>query len=148
MTDTSPASQRTVPWHLWVIGGLSLLWNAMGAADYTLTQMKFEPYMAGFTEEQLDFFYGFPTWVVANWAIGVWSALAGSVLLLLRSKWAVWAWVLSLAALLIGTVYWYGFSNAYAVTGLGPAIFNGVLIVVAVLLLLYARTMAARGVLR
>lgn len=148
MTDTSPTDRIAVPWHLWVVGFVSLLWNGMGVADYTLTQIRFDPYLASFTEDQLAFFYGFPGWIVANWAVGVWSALAGSVLLLLRSKWTVWVWALSLAALLIGSVYWYGFTNAYEVTGPWAAIFNGVLVIVAALLFFYAQGLAKKGVLR
>ncbi|WP_233355904.1 hypothetical protein [Henriciella aquimarina] len=149
MTDTMPeADGRRTPWHLWVVGVVSLLWNAMGAADYVLTQMRFEPYMSGFSEAQLAFFYGFPTWAVVNWALGVWSAVAGSILLLVRLKWAFWAFLVSLAALIVGTIYWYGFTDAYAVTGMGAAIFNGVLVIVALLLAVYARMMAKAGVLR
>jgi hypothetical protein len=38
-----------------------------------------------------------PAWMTGVWAIGVWGALAGSVLLLLRSKWAVHVFAASLA---------------------------------------------------
>ncbi|WP_300379316.1 hypothetical protein [Henriciella sp.] len=147
MTDTASEAHRRTPWHLWVVGVVSLLWNGMGVADFTMTQIHFEPYMSGFTEEQLAFFYSFPDWAVINWAIGVFGALAGSILLLLKLKWAEPAFALSLLALLVGTVYWYGFTDAYAVTGMGAAIFNGVLVVVAILLLLYARALSRSGVL-
>ena len=148
MTATDMAPERRTPWHVWVVGVVSLLWNSMGAADYIMTQMRFEPYMSGFSEAQLAFFYSFPSWAVANWAIGVFSAVIGSILLLMRSRWAVIAFALSLLSLLIGTIYWYGFTEAYEVTGMGAAIFNGVLVLVAILLLLYARALKKGGVLR
>src|SRR3546814_17451825 len=44
------------PWHLWVVGGLSLLWNAIGAFDYTMTKMDNAAYLAGFTPEQIAYF--------------------------------------------------------------------------------------------
>ena len=65
------------PWHLWVIGIVSLLWNAMGAYDYYMTQSQNEAYMGQFSPEQLEFFDGFPAWVDATWAIAVWFALLG-----------------------------------------------------------------------
>ena len=40
------------PWHLWVVGIVALLWNAIGALDFTATQMRFEFYMSQFTETQ------------------------------------------------------------------------------------------------
>ena len=82
----SEATVKT-PIHLWIIGILALLWNAIGAFDYVATQTQMESYMSQFTPEQLDYFYGFPTWVVAAWAIAVWSSLLGSVALLVRKKW-------------------------------------------------------------
>jgi hypothetical protein len=44
-----------IPAHLWVVGALSLLWNAVGAFDYTATQMRLESYMSQFTPQQLDY---------------------------------------------------------------------------------------------
>ncbi len=38
-------------WYLWVIGGVSSLWNAMGAMDYVMTQTRNEAYMSAFTPE-------------------------------------------------------------------------------------------------
>ena len=35
--------------------------------------------MANFTQEQLDFFYGFPQWLIAFWAIAVWGSLLGAM---------------------------------------------------------------------
>ena len=67
------------PVHLWVIGILTLLWNAMGAYDYLATELKLESYMSQFTPEQLDYFYAFPVWMVAAWAIAIWSSLFGSI---------------------------------------------------------------------
>ena len=72
------------PVHLWIVGIVSLLWNAMGVFDYLATQLELESYMSQFTEEQLAYFYGFPAWSVAAWAFGVWGAVAGSVGLLDR----------------------------------------------------------------
>ena len=64
------ATQKT-PIHLWVIGILALLWNLVGAFDYVATQFRLESYMSKFTPEQLDYFYGFPAWMDAAWAIAV-----------------------------------------------------------------------------
>ena len=40
------------PLGFWIISGLSLLWNAFGAFDYTMTQTKNAEYLAAFTPEQ------------------------------------------------------------------------------------------------
>ena len=40
------AEVRT-PWHLWVVGVLSLMWNTFGCYDYTMTKLDSETYMRG-----------------------------------------------------------------------------------------------------
>lgn len=136
-----------VPRHLWIVGVVAVLWNAMGAFDYLATQMEWSFYMDQFTEAQLDYFYGFPAWAVAGWAVAVWSALAGSVGLLLRRRWAVGAFALSLIGMAVSTLYSFVLSDGAAVMGTGGVIFSVVIAAVAIILLLYARRMAARGVL-
>ncbi|MEJ2086529.1 MAG: hypothetical protein P8Y44_12770, partial [Acidobacteriota bacterium] len=63
--DTRPKT----PVHLWIIGVLALLWDGMGAFDYLATKLKLDFYMSQFNEQQLAYFYGFPAWVTAFWAI-------------------------------------------------------------------------------
>ena len=63
--------------------------------DYLATKLQLDFYMSQFSEEQLEYFYGFPAWATSGWAIAVWGALLGSILLLLRTRWALWAFVVS-----------------------------------------------------
>jgi len=138
------------PRHLWIIGGLSLLWNAGGAYDYLMSQLSPETYMGAMTEAQRAYFEGFPVWATVFWALGVWGALAGSALLLLRSRFATLAFVISLIGLLVNTTHLVSSQGAGAVDLLGPAAmaFTGLLIIVALALWLYTRAMERRGVLR
>ena len=49
MTDETPvppaAAGPSAPWHLWVVGIVSLLWNAFGAYDFIMTNTQGEAYM-------------------------------------------------------------------------------------------------------
>lgn len=137
------------PWHLWVLGALSLLWNAGGAFDYTMTKTHNADYLASFTPEQIAWFDGFPVWMNAAWALGVWGAVAGSVLLLLRHRWAVAAFAVSLAGLIVGTIYQFGMSDMpESLKTPGGWAFTMALWIVAIFLLWYAMRMRSRGVLR
>jgi hypothetical protein len=143
------ATRTRTPWHLWVVGVLSLLWNAGGAIDYVMTQTRNARYLAAFSPEQRAWFESFPAWMTAAWALGVWGAILGSLLLLLRSRWAVHAFAISLAGLVVATVYQY-FIGAMPESlktngGMG---FTAVLWIVAALLLWYAVRQRAAGVLR
>jgi hypothetical protein len=129
---------------LWIVGIVSLLWNAIGGADYTMTHLR----LVTLTPEMTAYVDAFPAWATACWAFGVWGAVTGSILLLLRSRWAVTAFGLSLLGLIGTRIYQYGVSvppggMTGADLGLTAALF-----IVALALLWYARQMQAKGVLR
>lgn len=135
------------PVHLWIVGVLALLWNVMGTFDYLATELKLDFYMSQFSEEQLAYFSGFPAWAVAGWAFGVWGALAGAVGLLLRRRWAVWAFAVSLAGLAVSSIYTLVVSSGVEVMGPSGAVFSAIIWAVAIFLLVYARAQAKRSVL-
>ena len=84
-SNVGGAGSKT-PRHLWIVGVIALLWSMVGAFDYLATQLELESYMSQFTQEQLDYFYGFPKWATSVWAIAVWGSVVGSVGLLLRRR--------------------------------------------------------------
>lgn len=135
------------PRHFWVVAILAVLWNAVGAFDYTATQLRLDWYMSGFTPEQLAYFYSFPAWGVAAWAFGVWGAFLGSIALLLRKTWAVPLFGASIAGLVVTTVYNFVLTDGSAAMGPGAVAFSAFIWAIALFLFFYARTMAKRGVL-
>lgn len=148
-----PMAVRGTPWHWWAVGGLSLLWNAFGATDYTLSQLRNRDYLGSAAEsmgittnQMIAYIDGFPGWMHAFWALGVWGALAGSILLLLRKRHAVWAFAVSLLGLAVTQIY-------HAATpqpdwAEGAALMNIVIWAIAIFLLVYAVSMRRNGVLR
>jgi hypothetical protein len=104
--------------------------------------------MSQFTPEQLEYFYGFPAWAVSAWAIAVWSSLLGSISLLLRRNWAVTLFGITLAGMVITSIYNFVLTDGMEMMGAGGAAFTAVIWLIAIALFLYARAMAKRGVLR
>ena len=149
MTDTTRLTTAT-PWHLWVVGAVALLWNGYGGYDYVMTQTDNAAYLAQFTAEQRAYFDSFPMWMEAVWAIGVWGAVLGSILLLLRMRLAVQAFALSLLGAVLSLIYGLAIDKApppppeMAVMAYMP----WVIVVIAALLAWYAWAMSKRGVLR
>ena len=144
MNDTTLGATKA-PWHLWLIGGLSLLFNAMGVISYTMTKLDMLA-EAGMTADQIAFMNAYPAWASAFWALGVWGAFAGSVLLLLRSRFAVVAMVVATIGLVGTTVYNYALIEVPAAME-APAL-DIAIWAVTLSLLLYVRRMAAAGVLK
>lgn len=148
MTEENEKDFVRTPWHLWVIGVVALLWNSMGAMDYFMTQTRNEEYMSAFTPEQLEFFYGIPTWAVGTWAIAVWGSVLGAVLLLLRRSYAVWVFLASFIGMTLTAFQNYALSNGMEIMGDPFALgFTAAIFLIALALFLYARAMYARSVL-
>ncbi len=146
MTNDELTARRT-PWHFWVVAILGLLWNGFGGYDYTMSHLQGDAYyrQVGMTEAQIAYMAQYPVWMHAVWAIGVWGSVAGAVLLVLRSRWAVHAFVASTAGA-VGSVIYTAISGATAV-GIGLAM-PLVIVAACLFFIWYARMMTRRGVLR
>jgi hypothetical protein len=119
----------------------------MGAMDFTMSNLQTESYMAQLNEAQAAFFTGFPLWVTLSWAIAVFGAVLGSVLILLRKKLAVPVFLLALLALLVTSLHNFVLSEIKIsdIAGIGAMIFTAVIFLVAILLLLYSKAQAKAG---
>lgn len=136
------------PPHLWIVGIVSLLWNAFGAYDYIMTNIRNTAYLAQFPPEMMQFVDAFPAWVTVAWTCGVWGALAGSILLLMRSRYAAHAFVLSLIGLAAGQIYRATIEIPGSMRGGSMMVVTLIIWAVAILLLWYAWRQRIAGVLR
>ena len=138
------------PWHIWVIGGLALLWNAGGAYDYLMTQLNNESYLGMLNAAQRAFLNARPVWFDAVWAIGVWFSIAGAVLILLRSRFAAPAFLISLAGLVASAVWSFGIArpSSVEINGMFSVWFSLLICASLIGFWAYAKAMTARGILR
>ena len=134
MPDTTNQPAKT-PWHLWVVGIVAVLWNSVGALDFTMTQTHNEVWLKPFTPEQLACVYGFPLWAVLGWGMGTWGGLLRSLLVLLRRGCAVNLFAVSLVGIVITDLYSYGLSDWMKVMkgGTGAVVFSAVIFGIGVL---------------
>ena len=128
------ANDGTVPWHFWAVVAVALLWNGYGAWDYTSYQLGMSPRIA-----EVD---AAPMWATACWALGVWSSFVGAVLMAIRSRHAVTAFLVSLVTAAVSFA-WH-FSVGIVTTPVLP------LVILAAILFFwwYATKMRGEGVLR
>ena len=150
VTTLHGGARVRAPWHFWLVAVIAILWNGFGAYDYVMSHSQGDAYYAsmGMTPAQIAYAHAMPAWVVAAWAFGVWGAVAGSVLLLLRSRWALHAFVVSLLGLLASLVYSQILTSARDIMGTTAMIMNVVVLAGCLFFVWYARMMAARGTLR
>ena len=141
--------RAAAPWQLWAIAGVTTLWNAFGALDYTMTQTRSAAWMAQLSPAQIAWLDAAPAWTVASWAFGVWGGLVGSLLLLARSRHAVLAFAVSLAGLAVNSLFQATSPMPGShMDGGGALALHLAIWAVAIALLVYALRMRARGVLR
>lgn len=134
------------PWHLWVVGGLGVLWNAFGCFDFTMTATNNAAYLEPYPQELRDYWLNMPAWTWMIWAIGVFGGLLGSIALLLRRKFAYPLFAASFLGALVSMGRSYLDKEAPAVEGM--AFMSLVILAIALLQALYARWLSRREVLR
>ena len=142
------------PASIWIVGILATLWNGFGCYDYLMTRLRNEDYVTSMmpgADPRAIFAWvdAFPIYAQIAWPLGVWGGLAGSILLLLRSRFAVHAFALSLIGAVVGMAY----QLFVAAPMPGPeSVINDmmpyIIIAIAAFLLWFASAMRKKGVLR
>ena len=142
------------PVSLWIVGILTTLWNGFGAYDYVMTRLRNEDYVTSMmpgADPGAIFAWvdAFPIYAQIAWPLGVWGGLAGCILLLIRSRFAVHAFGLSLVGAVVGMAY----QLFVAAPMPGPEsamtkVMPWIIIAIAIFLLWFASAMRKKGVLR
>lgn len=145
MTDEANVQPAKRPWHLWVVGILSLLWNAGGAWTFIQAQSGAPMDMDA---NEIAYFAAQEPWFVAVTDVAVVSPLIAAFVMLLRSRWAVHLYGLSVVAIVITNAYDFASGTALMVNDQGWLILNAITSALALLQWFYAWAMRKRGVLR
>lgn len=122
---------------------IALLWNLMGCAAYLMDVSLSAEAVAAMSPAEQSLYASRPVWGVAAYAIAVWGGLAGCIGLLLRKRWATGALAASLIGLLVQDGALFGLAKVPIPSSV--VILQGIVLVVAVLLLVLANTGTRRG---
>ena len=137
------------PAHLWIVGILALLWNGFGCIDYLMWVTANNAYISKMPADQLAYVQSLPSFATGLWALGVWGGLIGAILLLMRNRYSIWAFALSVAGAVLGLGYQMFMTQMPASMTKGAmAVMPWVIILVAALQLWYSWTQEKKGVLR
>lgn len=134
-------------WSFWAVAVLAVLWNAFGCLDFTMTASRNPDYLAQVPPEIVDWLDSAPTWTLLPWALGVWGGLAGSLLLLARSGWAVGAFAASLLGLAVSQAWQFSAGMPASMTTPGMLAMTAGIWVIALALLWFAWDKRRAGVL-
>ena len=141
---TISATESKTPWHVWVAGILTLLWNGSGAYTIIMAQASRLPSLS---VDEAAYYAAQPFWFVIATDIAVLAPVGAAVALFLRSRTAVWLFAVSLAAICVTNIYDLAAGTSRAFVSQGALIVTVIIVVIAVLQLAYAWSMRKRAVL-
>ncbi len=143
MASASPVAAKT-PWHLWLVGMLSLLWNVSGAWVIMSAQSGAPMDMDA---AEIEYYANQPAWFVAVTDMVLICAILAALALLLRSRWAVPLYALSVAGIAVTAAYDVAAGTALLLHDQGWLVLQLLTAGLAVAQLLYAWAMRRRGAL-
>ena len=137
----SEKNTGSVHWSFWVIGAVALVWNAMGVVNIF---MQMNPdVLATYPESHRTIVASQTGWISASVMIAIFGGALGCVLLLLRKAIAIWLFYASLVAMIV--VVAHTLSLAVDLRGSDIVLIIVMPVLVAVLLVWYAKWTAIRG---
>lgn len=90
----------------WIIGVIALIWNGLGVMAYLTRAFATDEMIAALPpEQQAEFLVELPSWVTAAFALAVFCGLLGSILLLLKKKFALHLFFVSALAAIAQHTY-------------------------------------------
>jgi hypothetical protein len=146
------AVSARAPAHLWITGIVALLWNAFGCYDYLMSRMHNADYLKSMMPDvdpavAFAFVDSMPLYASIGWGLGVGGGLLGAILLLMRSRYAVHAFALSLLGMILSFGYQL-FVAKNVPAGMDSPVVPAIIFVVGLFLLWYAARMNRAGALR
>lgn len=134
-----------IPRSFWIISSVALVWNLIGVARYVMQLRLTEEMLAALPEAERALYMNIPTWATSAFAVAVVAGAIGCVLLLVRSVWAVPAFLISLLGVLVQMYHAFAVANAIDVLGPASALVPTLIVGIGVGLIWYARSAKEKG---
>lgn len=119
-----------------------LIWNLLGVMAFFMQAFMPEDQFAKLSEAKQALFNAMPGWYWLAFGVAVFAGSSGGLMLVLRKKWALPLFVLSLLGVLAQQTYMFFLSNTFEVMGKEAMPMPIMIFVVAVALVFYSKTSA------
>jgi len=138
------ASNKPTRW-FWILAIAAMVWNLLGVMAYLMRVSMTDEALALLPDDQRLLYETVPAWAIAAFAIAVFAGALGCIALLLRKSWATPLFVLSLAGVLVQMFHSFFLSDALQVYGASGMVMPILVLVIAVWLVGFSRSAAAKG---
>ncbi|GGW81653.1 hypothetical protein [Alteromonas halophila] len=139
--------QSPSKWY-YVIATLALIWNLLGCMAFVADLMVSEEDIARLSEAEQAMYAARPVWAVIGTGMAVILGALGCIAMLLRQRWAVAAFYLSLIGLIAQDIHLFLLSDAVAIYGATVPVMQTLVLLIAIALILWSRKASSRGILR
>ncbi len=148
-TDATESSDKTLPpvW-FWVISIIALLWYLMDMSAFFMRVFMTEDVIEAKPEGQQHLYREMPLWVNVVFAGEVFGGALGCVGLLLRKKWALPLFVVSILGVLSQTFHVYFLSDAISTMGTPAVVMPLLAILIGIGMIVLAISAIPKGWLR
>ena len=135
------------PIAFWIISVVGLLWNGFGVVNWVRQTFMLESFLEAVPEEQLVLFENVPVWITAIFGIAVITGTLGCIGLLMKKKWAIPVFLVSLIAVFVQMAHSMSLAEYREIMGSFFFVFPLIVILVGALLYYYARRLGGKGLL-
>lgn len=132
------------PWHLWIVGVLSLLWNGGGAYTVMMAQAGRLPNVDAL---EASYYAAQPLWFVIATDVALIATILAALALLMRNRVAAWLYAFALIAFIVNNLYDLAAGTSLMLKDRGWLVMTIIIATISVLQLAYAWKMKKRGVL-
>ena len=148
-TSATESSDKTSPpvW-LWVISIIALLWYLMDMSAFFMRVFMTGDAIMAMPENQQHLFQNFPLWVNIVFVCEVFGGTLGCIGLLLKKKWALPLFVVSILGVLSQTSHIFFLTDAVSTMGAQAVVMPLVAILIGTGMIVLAKSAISKGWLR
>jgi hypothetical protein len=135
----------SAPKWFWIVSLLALAWFLMDTMAFSIRVFLLEESIKELPESHQNIYLDMPFWISIVFAIEVFGGLLGSIALLLKKKWALTGFAISLIGTLGQTSYIYFLSDATSVIGAMAIIMPLVAITLCLALIFFVKSAVSKS---
>lgn len=142
------SGKKSPPLWFWVIAVVALLWYLMDTSAFFMRLFMTDDAIKAMPENQQHLYQNIPPWVNVVFAGEVFGGMLGSIALLLRKKWALPLFVISILGVLAQTSNIWFLSDAISAMGAPAIVMPLVAIIIGIAMIVLAKSAIPKGWLR
>ena len=141
----SSEANVTVPKWFWLVAALALLWYLMDMSGFFMRTLMLPDMLKGMPDEQHSLYLNMPAWVNVVFAAEVFGGVLASLCLLFKKRWALFLYIVSIAGVLLQTLYIYFLSEAISLMGAAAIVMPLIAVIIGTSMICFSKFAISKG---